>query len=346
MKTSDFDFDLLRELCSLDGVSGYEQDIAKLIVERIKMHCTELYIDRLGNVIAFKKGKKARKKNLMLCAHMDEVGFAITSVCDDGTFSFSQVGIMTEVLPSRRVRVGKSALPGVISSKPIHLISDKNAPLSLNDLCIDIGCSDKTQAQELNLIGEFASFDSDFCFFGENLIKSKALDDRVGCTIMCMIIAENLEYDTYFAFTVGEELGGVGATAATNQIKPDVCLLLEGTTASDIPGNTGQNKVCLVGKGPVCPFMDGGTLYDKDMYTCIRNIANAHNLPSQTKTKVAGGTDGARIQRALSGVKVGAISLPCRYIHTSSSVASTEDMENMLSLTQKAVNYNFDEIFI
>jgi endoglucanase len=269
---------------------------------------------------------------------MDEVGFCISGVNQDGTLMSNQVGMTPDVLPSKRVLVGKNALPGVICARPVHLISDKDGSISVDDLCIDIGCNDKESASSLDLVGSQAWFDSDFCTFGNGFIKSKALDDRIGCCIMCSLIKEELLYDTYFVFTVGEELGGVGASAATRRISPDKCLVLEGTTAADIPGNTGADRVCVLGQGPVCPFMDGGTLYDKDMYTGIRNLASINSIDSQTKTKVAGGTDAAKISQCLSGVRVAAISLACRYIHTSSSVASIKDAQNMQLLARLVVN--------
>lgn len=335
-----FDFKLLEKLCTVGAVSGFEENLVKVIVPEIKDFCHELYTDNLGNLICFKKGKTKREKPFMVCAHMDEVGFCISGVNDDGTLSFNQVGMTSDVLPSKRVKVGKSALSGVICARPVHLMTDKDSSISIDDLCIDIGCRDKNRAASLDLVGEQAWFDSDFCTFGNGLVKSKALDDRIGCTIMCSLIKEDLEYDTYFVFTVGEELGGVGASAATTKIAPDKCLVLEGTTAADIPGNEGVDRVCVLGDGPVCPFMDGGTLYNKEMYTSIRKIARENGIDSQTKTKIAGGTDAARISQCLSGVKVAAISLACRYIHTSSSVASTKDAKDMLELARLVVNSN------
>ena len=333
-----FDFELLEKLCLAGAVSGFEDNVLEIIVEKIKDFCDELYRDRLGNLICFKKGQNRREKPFMVCAHMDEVGFCISGINDDGTLIFSQVGMNADVLPSRRVRVGKNNLAGVISARPAHLISDASKGISIDDLCIDIGCYDKQEAANLDLIGQQAYFDSDFCFFGSDFIKSKALDDRVGCAIMCSLIKEDLLYDTYFVFTVGEELGGVGASCVTNQVKPYACLILEGTTASDTPYNKGGQRVCVVGNGPVCPFMDGGTLYDKEMYTGIRNLAKDNGIDCQTKTKIAGGTDASKIQSCLSGVKVAAISLACRYIHTGASVASTLDAQKMIKLAHLTVN--------
>lgn len=325
-----FDMALLEKLCLADGVSGFESAVCDIIIDEIKDFCNEVYIDTLGNVIAFKKGNKTRDKKVMLCTHMDEVGLCIKGANDDGTMIFDTVGLNADILPSKRVTIGKEKIKGVISSPPVHLKGKDDEKIKVSDLYIDAGLTSKQEAEKY--IGEYVCFDSDFVSFGNGFIKAKALDDRVGCAVMCAVAKQDLEYDTYFCFTVGEEVGGVGAAAAANQILPDICIILEATTASDIPGNEGAEVVCKVGEGAVCPFMDGGTLYDNDLYTGIREVAKKHNIKCQTKLKIAGGTDASKIQKSGQGVRVCALSLPTRYIHTPTSVANCEDMESMLSL--------------
>lgn len=334
MRNVDFDLDLLKKLCLADGVSGYEDEVRDMIISEIKDFCDEVCIDALGNVLAFKRGAKQHKKRLMLCAHMDEVGFAVKYVNDDGTLLVDEVGMNTSIMPSKRVRIGKAKIPGVIGAKPVHLSGSDNKPLSIHDIFIDIGARDKADAQSMELFGEYAAFDSDFCEFGNRLVKAKALDDRIGCAVMCLITKCRLEYDMFFAFTVGEELGGVGASAAAQRIKPDICLVLEGTTASDLALTDEKDKVCRLGNGPVAPFMDGGTAYDYELYTGIRKLAESFGIACQTKEKIAGGTDARNIQRCAGGIRTAALSLPCRYIHTPTSVASKKDMADMYALTK------------
>ncbi len=329
---------LLKRLCLAHGVSGYEQEVAQIITDEIAPFCDKVMIDNVGNVIAFKKGKKTPKEKIMLCAHMDEVGFSIKHINDDGTLCFLQVGMSGTVLPSKRVVVGKNKISGVVSSRPIHLSHDKSKAVSFEDLVIDIGAKDRQEAEKYVKVGDMASFDSDFYELGDSLIKAKALDDRIGCMVMCEMARADLENDVYFAFTVGEELGGTGAISATNRIKPDICLVLEGTTASDLYGYKEIDKVCSPHHGGVCPFMDGGTLYDGELYGKMLSLAEQNSLKLQTKTKVAGGTDGAKIQRTGSGTKTIALSLACRYIHTSSSVGSLCDIDSILKLSTLFIN--------
>ena len=322
---------LLEELCNSNGVSGYEEETAQIIIRNITPYCDVVKVDSVGNVLALKKGKNGGKK-IMLCAHMDEVGFAVKSINEDGTLELDQVGMMTSVLPSKTVVVGKDKINGVISARPIHLNRDKTKVCKIEDLVVDIGAKSKEEAEKMELLGGQVCFDSKFCLFGDGLVNAKALDDRIGCAILCMLTKEDFDNDIYFAFTVGEELGGVGASAATASINPDYCIVVEGTTASDIDGMQEKDKVCKIRHGAVCPFMDGGTLYNMELYNIIHDFANSNGIKIQVKTKVAGGTDGARIQRSLGGIKTVAVSLPCRYIHTSSSVAAVEDMESMYEI--------------
>lgn len=321
----------LRELCDLPGVSGDEKTVAKRIAREIEPYCDELYLSATGNLIAFKRGRKTPKERILYCAHMDEVGLMVRHITEDGMLLFESVGIQPEVLPSKRLMVGKDVY-GVICSKPVHLTHGEKRTLKTDDMYIDIGCTSREQAEQLGVYASYAVFDNRYTKFGDSLVRSKALDDRFGCFILTEMLKSELYYDAYFAFTVGEELGGIGATAAVREIKPQTAIIFESTTASDLPSNEGASAVCRLGAGAVVPFMDGGTLYDRTLYERLRAFAAENGIPTQTKSRVAGGTDAASIQRALDGVRVAAISLPCRYIHTGSCVASARDMEACLAL--------------
>lgn len=336
--------ELLKELCDANGVSGFEKEVALLIADKIKCSCDKLYFDKAGNLIAFKKGKKAPSKPIMYAAHLDEVGMMIKHINDDGTLLFDQVGMVPEVLPSKRVVIGKNRISGVICSKPVHLIKDGAAGRDFDSMYIDIGTFCAEESERLGVYAEYAAFENDFTVFGNGkMIRSKALDDRIGCVAMIEMIRGELEYDSYFVFTVGEEIGGVGAVAATREIKPEVAVVLESTTASDLPSNEGADKVCIVGNGAVVPFMDGGTLYDRRLYTAIQKIAENNGIKTQTKSRVAGGTDAASIQRSIDGVRVCAVSLPCRYIHTVSCVAAVSDVYEYMRLV-KAIDSNAETL--
>lgn len=318
---------MLKDLCLLNGTSGREEAVRNYIIEKIKDKC-EYSVDALGSVIAFKKGRKAPDKKVLLAAHTDEVGFIITDITDDGYLRFAPVGgIDAAVVLGRRVDI--NGIKGVVGAKAVHLLSDdekKNEP-AFDKLAIDIGAADKAEAENAVSLGDCAYFASDYCEFGDGFIKSKALDDRIGCMLMIELINSDLEYDTYFCFNVQEEVGLRGSGCSAYAVKPDVAVILESTTAADIDGVTGGDKCCVLGKGPVVSFMDGRTIYDKQIFDLAFEVAKENNIKIQTKTKIAGGNDAGAIQKSGAGCRVAAVSLPCRYIHSGSSVVKIGDIE-------------------
>ena len=243
----------LKELCLLNGISGDESCVREYIIEKIRDKC-DYSVDNLGNITAFRKGKKTPEKKLMIAAHMDEVGLIVTSVRSDGTLTFETVGgIDSAVIIGKRVKIGKNGLSGVVGSKAIHKLSAEEREKSpkISDLYIDFGAADKAEAEKYVSVGECVYFDSEFMEFGNNRIKSKAIDDRAGCALMLRLIEEEPEYDTFFVFNVQEEIGLRGSTVSAFSLQPDIAIVLEATTAADIDGADGAAKVCTINGGPV-----------------------------------------------------------------------------------------------
>ena len=327
--------ELLKELCLTDGISGDESAVRELIINKIKDVC-EYRVDSLGSIICFRKCRKTPAKKLMICAHMDEVGFIITSVRGDGTLSFGTVGgIDPSVIIGRQVRVGKERINGVVGSTAVHNLSKEQrekAP-DTDSLYIDIGAADKAEAEKYVSPGDCAYFSSEFTDLGTR-IKSKALDDRAGCAMMIELLREEPEYDTYFVFNVQEEIGLRGSAVSAFAVAPDYAIVLEATTAADIDGAEGAKRVCELGKGPVVSFMDRHTIYDKELYSLAFDIAKEEGLPCQTKTMIAGGNDAGAIHISGKGVRTIAVSLPCRYLHSPSSVIESADLESTYRLVR------------
>lgn len=336
--------ELLKQLCALNGVSGNETAVRSFIIEQIKPHCT-YETDALGNLIAYKKGKKTPSKNVMFAAHMDEVGLIITGVTEEGYLRFTPVGgIDPCVVYGTSVSVGNHHIPGVIGGKAVHHLSaaDKEKAPGFEEMLIDIGAKDEKDALEVVAPGDFVSFQSEFYTFGDNYIKSKALDDRVGCLLMIHLIKSELEYDTCFCFNVQEEVGLRGAKASSYTIKPDIAVVLEATTAADLSGVQGEKRVCVLGEGPVVSFMDGRTIYDRQLYQMAFETAEQNNIKIQTKTAVAGGNDAGAIHISGNGVRTLAVSLPCRYIHTPNSVIKYSDLEEAKKLLEALMGKLYD----
>ena len=329
--------DLLKTLCALPGVSSFEDPVRDYILQQAKPYVDEITVDAMGNLILFKKGKKTTGNKLMLCAHMDEVGLMITSVTDEGYLKFDFVGgVDRRVSIGKRVLVGEKAIPGIIGIKAYHLVSreeEKTVPKT-DSLYIDIGATDKESAEKLVNLGDYAVFDSDWVEFGNGMVKAKALDDRVGCAIMLALLKEELPMDVTFAFTVQEEVGTRGAFGAAFRVTPQIALVLETTTAADIPSSQEHQQVCSPGKGPVVPFMDGGTIYDRGLFETLRKLAVDNHIPWQTKHYVAGGTDARAVQRTKEGVRTAGMAAAVRYLHAPSSVGCIKDFEDMLAMTR------------
>jgi len=330
---------LVKELTSLGAPSGFEDAVRNFIKERAT--ADEIYTDSMGNLICHKKGNG---KKVMVAAHMDEVGLIITEITEKGFLKFSTLGgIETAVLCSKKVLIGENSVPGIICAKAIHLQKgdEVNSPLKLKDLCIDIGANDKESAEKLIQMGDYAVFDGVFTPFGNNLVKSKALDDRVGCAILLELMKEDYESDMYFVFTVQEEVGLRGAQVAAFNIKPDIALVVEGTTCSDVYGSKPHNQVTNLGGGAVMTAVDRAAISDKNYYDFIMKTAKEYDIKLQIKRTTMGGTDAGAIQRSGIGVKTAVLAVPCRYIHSPVSVMNFDDADCVYKLA-KAVLKNIE----
>lgn len=335
---------MLKTLCLLNGASGDEFRVRDFIISEIKDYC-EYSVDSLGSVIAFKKGRRTPSKKLSINAHMDEVGFIVTGITEDGYLRFSTVGgISSSVCIDRVVRIGKNGVAGVIGDKAYHLLEkdEKDKIPNTDKLLIDIGAMSKAEAEEAVNPGDFVYFDSDYIEFGDGFIKSKALDDRIGCMLMIELIKSELEYDTYFCFNVQEEVGLRGSKCTSYSVQSDISIVLEATTAADLDGVTGEKRVCVLGGGPVISFMDRSTIYDRALYELGMEVAKKNNIPAQTKTAVAGGNDAGAIQTSGKGSRVMAISVASRYIHSAASVVKESDIENTRKLLKELLKVVYD----
>ncbi|MBO4694040.1 MAG: M42 family peptidase [Clostridia bacterium] len=331
--------ELLKRLATLDGTSGDESAVKDFIVKEISPYC-EYETDALGNIIAFKRGNKSPKKKIMLDAHMDEVGLIITSFTDDGFLRFKTIGgINTSALMFKRVKVGGS-INGIISGKPIHLTSgDESKKLpKADELYIDIGAASKEEARSCVIEGDRAVMVSDFTENYDKII-SKALDDRIGCAILIKLIKEYDDYDFTAVFSVQEEIGLRGARVAAFNVDPYAAIIIEGTTAADIADVPEDKSVCSLGDGAAVSFMDKATVYDREYYYAALNSG----IAVQPKRAVAGGNNSGAVHLSRDGVRTIAVSVPCRYIHSSSSVADKHDIAAAYELCKYMINYIADD---
>lgn len=328
--------ELLKKLCLINGTSGDEGRVRDFIISQISGYC-EYTVDPLGNIIAYKKGRSAAENKVMVSAHMDEVGMIVTSVKSDGTLTVSPVGgVDPRVVIGRPVRVGDNGIVGVIGAKAVHNLSaeEKKTAPKFSSLYADIGAEDKEAAEKLVSLGDRVHFHSDFTVFGDGFVTAKAIDDRFGCAVMIELIQSELEYDCAFTFVVQEEVGLRGAKTAAYTVAPDFALVLEATTAADIPLASGEKRCCELGKGAVVSYMDRSTIYDRELYELSRKTAEEQGICRQTKTMVAGGNDSGAIHVSRGGVRTMAISAPCRYLHSPSCTVKLSDLEDCQRLAK------------
>lgn len=332
------DLKILQQLCESSGISGDETSVREIILAEISPFVADVKIDALGNIVAFKKGRQKASKKLMISAHMDEVGFIVTHVTDDGLLKFAPVGgIDANSICGKPVTVGKKALAGVIGvDKPVHLLNseERQKSIAIDEMYIDIGAKDKGQALEHVVPGDSVSFPANFkCENG--MVKSKALDDRVGCFVLINLIKQDLPFDTYFSFVVQEEVGLRGAKVAAFGVDPDAAIVVEATTAADIKETAPEKQVCGLTNGAVIAFMDKHTIYDRALYALALNLAKENNIKVQVKSMVAGGNDAGAIHQSRAGVRTIAVSLPCRYLHTACGMICADDIWETQRLVEK-----------
>lgn len=327
---------LLEKLTEACGGPGQEDEVRNLIRDAVTPLVDEVKTDALGNLITV-KNKNAKGPKVMLAAHMDEVALMILSIESNGLLKFNPIGgIDPRVLVAKSVVIGKNRVSGVIGSKPIHLQrpQERTQPLGINELFVDIGASRKEDAEKLVNIGDLAYFTTKYQEIGSDKIKAKALDDRVGCNMLIEILKDDYQFPLYGAFTVQEEVGLRGSGVATHQIEPDIALILEGTTASDVPEIPEHRHATSVGKGPSITIMDSSVIPDQRLVAKLLQLADQHQIPVQYRRSTAGGTDAGRIQAIRTGTRVAGIAIPCRYIHSPASIMSKHDMENAIKLVK------------
>ncbi|MDG1781221.1 MAG: M42 family metallopeptidase [Flavobacteriales bacterium] len=329
------DIKLLAQICETPGVPGYEKQIRDLIIKEVTPLVDDVSVDNMGNVVALKRGKE--RKKVMIAAHMDEIGFMVTHIDDNGFCRFHTLGgFDPKTLTSQRVIVhGNKELVGVMGSKPIHIMSpeERTKAPKISDYFIDLGMP----AEEVKLhvpIGSPVTRDRELIEMGD-CVNCKSIDNRVSVFILLETLRklQDVPYDVYAVFTVQEEVGIRGAQVATLAIQPDIGLGLDTTIAFDTPGAGAHEKVTTLGKGTAIKIMDASAICDPRMIQFLKKVASEKNILWQPEILTAGGTDTSGIQRMTAGGAItGAISIPTRHIHSVIEMANKSDIDGSIQL--------------
>lgn len=332
---------MLKKLTEDFGVSGCDNQIKEIILKEITPFCETITRTKDGNIIAFKKGRKSPHKKIMVSAHTDEVGFMVKDITKEGYLELCEVGgIDSRILLSKRVFVGEKKIPGIIGIKAVHMTDKKEREeiIPIEKMYVDIGAFDYEDALKYVERGDYILFDSEYTELSENKIKAKALDDRVGVKILIDLLKTDVEYDFYAVFNSLEEIGLKGAMTASYFVNPDVALILEGTTCSDVLGTEEHLQSTNQGKGAVLSICDRSSVSDKELNDFIISLSEKENIPLQFKRTNKGGNDAGAIQTARDGVKTAVISVPLRYIHSPVSVMDKRDFEAAYKIAAAFVN--------
>ena len=339
--------ELMRELCLASGISGHEDEVANIIERELKDVADSIERDIMGNIIATKKGSKKAPK-IMLAAHMDEIGFLVRFIDDNGFIKFSKIGgIVDSILVNLTVTIHSSVgedVIGVIGSKPPHVTKpeERKKVIPSDELFIDIGAKDKEDAEKMVAIGDAITFNSLFVEYPNNLIMGKAMDNRAGCYVL-MEVLKRIETDAtvYAVGTVQEEVGLKGAKTAAFKLNPDMAIALDVTLSGDRPGIKPEEAPVVIGEGPSLILSDAGgrgILTSTPVKELITKAGDENDIKYQLEVSDGGTTDGSAIQLIREGIPTGVLSVPTRYIHSPVSVCSMEDIESTIQLIVAAIN--------
>ncbi len=331
---------LFKELCEAVGAPGFEYEIRELIIQEMTPLADSIEVDNIGNVIATIKGKSS-EKSIMCAAHMDEIGFIVRFIDDQGFIRILPLGgFDPKTLTAQRVVVhGRKDLPGCMGVKPIHVMTPEERtkmPL-LTDYVVDVGLP-KEEVEKYVSLGDSITRVGDLIEMGDCL-NVKSIDNRGGCYMLIEAVRAMKEagvkpdYDLRAVFSVQEEVGLRGAQAATIALQPTFAFALDTTIAFDTPGSGAHDKCTVLGKGAGIKVYDGTLITDSRMVAFMKALAEEGGIPCQLELLAAGGTDAGALQKFTAGGSItGAISIPVRNVHQSIEMAHKVDIQACVDL--------------
>ena len=319
---------LLKTLTETFGPSGHEGEVRKIILKEVKPLADEIRVDALGSLIVRKKPAKGSKnpRRIMLAAHMDEIGLIASHIDKKGFVRFTNVGgTFGRYTLGARIRF-MNGMTGVIGyDLPEHV---ENVP-PINKMYIDVGATKKEDCPVK--VGDFAAFERSYMEMGDRLV-AKSMDDRTGVAVLIETLRsiKSTPNDLYFVFTTQEEVGVRGAGAAAYGIDPEIGLAVDVTATGDTPAS--MKVMTELGKGPCVKFRDPGMLSDPRVVDWMISTAEKAKIPYQREVLLIGSTDAREIQISRAGVMTGALSIPCRYVHSASEMVDYKDLKNSVKL--------------
>ncbi|MET3682602.1 endoglucanase [Alkalibacillus flavidus] len=347
MTTLDDQLKMLKDLTDAKGVPGNEREARDVMKQYITPYSDEVTTDHLGSLIAKKVGQAGGPK-VMVAGHLDEVGFMVTRIDENGFLYFQTLGgWWNQVMLAQRVTVvtKQGDVTGVIGSKPPHILSadQRKKPVEIKDMFIDIGASSKEEAEEFGVRpGDSVVPYFDFTVMdNEKMLLAKAWDNRIGCAIAIDVLkqlqGEDHPNEVYGVGTVQEETGLRGARTSAHAIKPDIGFGVDVGIAGDMPGVSDKEAAAKLGDGPQIILYDASMISHKGVRDFVVDTAESLDIPFQYDSLAGGGTDSGSIHLTANGVPSLSITVPTRYIHSHAAMLHRDDYENAVKLIVEVI---------
>lgn len=345
---------MLKELTEAKGVPGNEREAREVMRKYLEPYADEITYDNLGSIIGTLKGKENGPR-VMVCGHLDEIGFMVTKITDKGFLKFQTLGgWWNQVMLSQQVVVVNSkgeCFHGVIGSKPPHILSadDRKKPVEIKDMFIDLGVKDKEEVEKLGI--KPGDMIVPFCEFrtlaNEKYMLAKAWDNRIGCAIAIEVLkqlkGQEIAATVYGVGTVQEEVGLRGARTSGFMLNPDLCIATDVGIAGDTPG-VGDAATGELGKGPQIVLYDASMVGHRGFREFVLQVADELNIPYQFEAIAGGGLDSGAIHTTHQGVPSLGICIPSRYIHSNASIIHRDDFENAIKLIVEVIKRLNNEV--
>lgn len=313
--------EILNKLLNTYGATGRENAICAAIREMVAPYVDEIETDALGNLICIRHGEGAR---VMLAAHMDQIGFMVLDIDENGFLRVTNVGGINRNYSLNRHVVFENGVSGVVSYETREFKPDENG---MQALFIDIGARSREEAEKRVSLGDVAVYAPDVFSLGEDLVASPAMDNRVGCAVLIQTLQalKSRENEVYAVFTVQEEVGLRGAQTAAFRVNPDLGIALDVTISGDTP--KGPRFPMAAGKGPCVKILDSSVICNPKVVHLMEDAAQRAGVEAQREVLTGGGTDAGAMQKAHAGVPCGVLSIACRYVHSACETISISDAE-------------------
>lgn len=330
----------LKTLTELNAVPGNEKQVRDFLEKELTSYSDEVLKDNIGSIVFKKEGLKDGPK-VLISGHMDEVGFMVSEITNEGFIKFIPLGgWWSQVMLSQKVQITtkKGVVIGVIGSKPPHILTpeERKTPMDISKMFIDLGVDNKEEAIKLGVnIGDMITPYMEFAQLGNpKYLLAKAWDNRIGCAIVSEVLKrlknENHPNTFYGACTVQEEVGTRGAQTVGNMINPDIVFAVDVGIGNDVP--FGDKQGMELGKGPQILLSDSRLIGHKDLREFVTQVADELNIPYQLTYLKAGGTDAGAMHLTNNGSPAINILIPCRYMHSHTSIIHYDDYLNAVKL--------------